>query len=71
MPSAQCFAQRPAVVAGDVVAGAAGVGRAHLEAGGVDEAVELVLRALDHHAVLGDAVDALAVGVDQVTLGRL
>ena len=42
-----------------------------LEAGGEDQAVDRVLDAVDHHRVLGDGVDAAAVGVDEVTLGWL
>ena len=53
MPSAQCSVKRPPVAAGDLVARAAGVVGADLEARGVDQAVELVLLAVgtvDHAA---------------------
>ena len=57
--------QRQAVAAVQLVAGAARVVGADLEAGGVDQAVELVLDAVRDDAVLGDALDALAVRVDE------
>lgn len=46
--------------------GALRVVGAPVEAGGVDDAVELVLLALGHDALFGDAVDALPVCVDEV-----
>ena len=52
--------QRQAVAADDLVAGAARVVGADLEAGGEDQAVDLVLDAVDDDAVLGDPLDALA-----------
>ena len=57
--------QRLSAPADDVVAGAAGVGRAHFEASGEDQAVEFVFLAIRHHAVLRQALDALAVGIHQ------
>ena len=57
--------QREAVAAGEVVAGAAGVVGADLEAGGVDQAVDLVGLAVGDDGVFGDALDAAAFGIDQ------
>src|SRR5204862_2888445 len=59
-----------AVAAGHVVAGPPRVLGAHFESGGVDDAVDLVLHAGYDDTGLGDALDALAVGVDQ-TRARL
>ena len=53
------------VLARHLEARAALVVGADLEARGVDDAVDLVLDPADHEAVLGDPLDALAVGVDQ------
>ena len=64
-PSRPLLGERHAVAAVDLVAGAARVVGADLEAGGVDQAVELVLDAVDDDAALGDALDAPAVGVDE------
>jgi hypothetical protein len=50
---------------------AAGEVGAHLEAGGEDQAVELVFLAVHHHAVLGDPLHALALVSTRCTLGRL
>src|SRR5215469_11959454 len=58
--------QRAAAAAGHLEAGSPGVGGADLEAGTVDDAVELVGPAGDDHAGLGDPLYALAVRVDQV-----
>ena len=58
--------QRDAVPADRLEAGPAGVVGADLEARGEDQAVELVVHAADPHAGLVDALDALAVGVDEV-----
>ena len=55
--------QRQAVAADDLAAGPTREVGADLEAGGVDQAVDLVLRLADDDTVLGDAVDAAAVGV--------
>ena len=57
--------ERQPVAAVDLVAGAAREVGADLEAGGVDQAVDLVLHAVRDHALLGDALDALALRVDQ------
>ena len=71
MPAAQCSDSltppRPVMIE----AGAALVFGADLEAGGVDDAVELVFLARDHDAVLGDPLDALAVGIDQMRARRV
>ena len=64
-PSAHFSVSVDAVAPDDLVAGPAGVVGADLEAGGVDEAVELVLGAADDDAALGDPLDARAVGVDE------
>jgi hypothetical protein len=45
------------------------LGRAHLEAGGEDQAVERDVPAGGPDAGLVDPLDALAVGVDQMTRG--
>ena len=60
VPSAHFSRQRDAVAAVQLVARAAGVVGADLEAGGEDQAVDLVLDAVDDDAVLGDALDAPA-----------
>src|SRR5262249_482468 len=54
-----------AVAARDVEARAAGEAGADLEARGVDDAVDVVFLAGDDETLLGDALDTLAVGVDQ------
>src|SRR6202041_3209223 len=59
----------PPTATDQVEAGAAPVLGADLEAGRVDDAVDLVLAAASDHAFLGDPLDALAVGVDQVRAG--
>src|SRR5208283_4789239 len=41
----------------------------HLEAGCVNEDVELVLPTLEHGTLLGDLRDALAFGINQVDVG--
>src|SRR5215469_8393707 len=41
----------------------------HLEASGINEQVELVLFALEHWSLLGDLVDTLAIGVDEMDVG--
>ena len=66
MPSAQCSDSRSPSRPIGLEAGAAGVLGADLEARGEDQAVELVVLAVGPHAGLVDALDALAVGVDQV-----
>ena len=58
-----------AVAADEFVAGAARVGRAHLEAGGEDEAIDLVRLAVRDDTALRDPLDPLAVGVDQRDVG--
>ena len=58
-----------AAAAHRVEAGAPFVRRAHLEARGVDDAVHRVFHARHQQAVLGDALNALAVGVDQLHMG--
>src|SRR5262249_28914184 len=60
-----------AALAVDLVAGAARVVGAHLEAGGVDQAVDRVLAAAHHDAALADALDAPAAGVDQRDVGAI
>ena len=57
--------QRDAVPADGVEPGPAGERRTDLEAGGVDDAVEFVVDAADPDARLVDALDTLAVGVDE------
>ena len=52
-----------AAAAHHVEPGAAFVFRAHLKAGGIDNAVDLVLLTGDDKALLGDAPNALAAGV--------
>ena len=69
MPSAQASDSFSPSRPVEVEAGAALVLGADLEAGRVDDAVDLVLAAADHDALLGDPLDALAVGVDQVRAG--
>ena len=69
-PSAQWSVRVLPSAAVDLEAGAAGVGGADLEAGGEDDAVDLVLDAVDDQARLGDALDALAAGVDQGDVRR-
>ncbi len=65
----------PVLRQGEVVASdhveppASGVLGAHLEAGGEDEAVEVVVLAGRHDTGLVDALDALSPGVDQVAAG--
>ena len=66
MPSAYLSLQLDAVLADDLVVDA---GLLHLEAGGVDQQVELVLLALEDRALRADLGDALAVGVDEVDVG--
>src|SRR3712207_6014586 len=61
--------QLHAAASGDVVAGPPRVVGADLEAGRVDDAVDLVRPAARHHGRLGYALDALAVGVDEVRAG--
>ena len=60
-----------AAAAVDLEAGAPRVGGADLEAGGEDDAVDLVLDAVEHQPVLGDALDAAALVSTSVTFGRL
>ena len=63
--------QRDAVPADDVVAGAAGQRRdLGLEAGAVDDAVDLVLLAVDDRAPLGDPLDA-GRAVDEGDVGAV
>ena len=52
-----------------LVAGAARVVRPDFEAGGVDQAVELVLHAVDDDALRRDPLDAFALRVDQRDVG--
>src|ERR1700759_1922244 len=56
----------PPAAAGHLEAGPPGVRGTDLEAGAVDDAVQLVLPAGRDHAGLGDPLDPLAVRVDQV-----
>ena len=63
MPSRYLSFEVDAVLADDLVVDA---GLLHLEAGRVDQQVELVLVALEDRALRVDLGDALAVGVDQV-----
>ena len=58
--------ERDPVPAAHVVAGPGSEARAHLEAGGVDDAVDLVLPAGGDHTGPGDPLHALAVAVHQV-----
>ena len=64
-PSAHLSVSVMPIAADEFVARAAGVVGADLEAGREDEAVELVFDAVGHHALLGDLLDALAIGIDQ------
>ena len=57
-------AEGETVAANNVVTGPARIARADLEAGGEDDAVNLVLSSIDDNAVLGDALDTLSVGID-------
>ena len=68
-PVGPVLGERLAAAAVDLEARAPGVGGADLEAGGEDDAVDLVLDAVEHQALLGDALDALAAGVDQRDVG--
>jgi hypothetical protein len=43
-----------------------GAGLLHLEAGSIDEDIDLVLLAVKHGSFFGNLVDALAVSVDQM-----
>ena len=52
-----------------LVAGPTGVRGAHLEAGGEDEAVQLVFHAVGDHALLRDALHALALRIHQRDVG--
>ena len=61
--------ERLAVAAGRLEARTARVLGADLEARGEDDAVELVVNAVDPHAGLVDAFDTAAVGVDEVGTG--
>jgi hypothetical protein len=63
--------QRHASLPNNLASHSLGIIRGELEAGRVNDAVELVLLAVRHDALLGDAVDALAVGVDQVDGGQV
>ena len=58
----------PPVAAADLVVDA---GLLHLEAGGVDQQVERIGLALEHRPLRRDLGDALALGVDQMDVGRL
>ena len=60
------FVQLEAVATDDLVVDA---GFLHLEAGGVDDQVHLVLLAVGDRAQFGDLGDALAVGVHQMDIG--
>ena len=60
------LAERLPAPAVDVVAVAAAEAGADLEAGGEDQAVDLMSDTVDDHGVLGDPLDALAVGVHQL-----
>ena len=57
--------ERDAVAANEFVARAPHIVGAYLEAGGVHDAIEFVLNAIDHNAALSDALNALSVGIDQ------
>jgi hypothetical protein len=66
MPVGPVVGEGLAVAPGGLEPVAAGVVGADLEPGGEDQAVELVVRAPDPDPGLVDALDALAVGVDEV-----
>ena len=51
--------------ADNVVTGASGERSAYLEAGGEDQAVDLILLTVGHHAALGQTLDAVSPCVDQ------
>src|SRR5581483_10615213 len=61
--------ERCAIAPIDLEAGAPRIGRADLEAGGEDDAVDLVLDALEHKSLLRDAIDATALRVDELHVG--
>src|SRR5690349_17260369 len=63
--------QLDAATAGQIEAGAPFVFGADFEAGCIDDAIERVFLARDDDAVPGDALDALAVGIDQMRARRV
>ena len=71
MPSCQCSERLLARGADDVVAGPPRVVGPHFEAGGINQAVDLVLTFADDDAVARDGVDAAPVGVHQGDVGAV
>ena len=68
-PISPLLREGPPPAAEDLVPGPADVRGPHLEAGGKDHAVDLVLDAGHDQAAFGDAVDTLPVGVDELDVG--
>ena len=70
-PSGPLVREGLATAANDLVPGPAGVRGPHLEAGGEDDAVDLVLDAGHNQSAFGDVVDTLPVGVDELYVGSV
>ena len=63
--------QRFCLPADDVVTGPAGVTGADFKARAIDDAVNFIFDAINHQAFFSDALNALAIGVDQGHIGSI
>ena len=64
-------AERHAVTSDWIEAGQAGVGNPGLEAGGEDDAIDLVFLVADDNTEFGEFLDAAPLGIDELDIGRV
>ena len=70
-PFCQCWLRARRHAADWVEACQAGVGNPGLEAGGEDDAIDLVFLVADDNAAFGEVFDAAPSGIDELDIGRV